>query len=299
VWREGQEQLAERELPPGRLGVTLAKEPAREALAARRQGDQLLAQLRRGETYAELPGTQVEVARLAQLFDPRHVTTLTRADACEQRLDDLRRAGVLKQYRYLHLATHGQANNDRAFESALILTPPARPPEVRVGEPYLEGRLTAGEVLDYWHLDADLVTLSACDSGLGRKGGGDGLLGFAQAFLLAGSRSVCLSLWQVDDTATALLMDRFYRNVLGKRADGAGPMPKAEALREAKQWLRTLTAAEALDRLGTLTRGVVRGERPARDEMRGVPKPKDAAKDYRPYAHPRYWAAFILIGDPD
>jgi CHAT domain-containing protein/tetratricopeptide (TPR) repeat protein len=299
VWREGQEQLTEREVARGRLGVTLAKEPAREALTARRQADQLLAQLRRGEHYAELPGTQVEVARLAQLFDPKDVTTLTRADATEQRLDDLRRAGALKGYRYLHLATHGQANDVRAFESALILTPPAKPPEVRVGEPYLEGRLTAGEVLDYWHLDADLVTLSACDSGLGRKGGGDGLLGFAQAFLLAGSRSVCLTLWQVDDTATALLMDRFYRNLLGKRADGARAMPKAEALREAKQWLRNLTAAEALDRLGTLTQGVVRGERPAREAMRGLPRPKDSAKDYRPYAHPRYWAAFILIGDPE
>jgi CHAT domain-containing protein len=299
VWREGQAQLAERVLAPGWLGVTLAKEPAREAIRARRQADGLLAQLRRGQTYAELPGTQVEVARLAALFDPRQVTTLTRADATEQRLDDLRRADRLKGYRYVHLATHGEANNDRAFESALILTPPVRPPEVRVGEPYLEGRLTAGEVLDYWQLDAELVTLSACDSGLGRKGGGDGLLGFAQAFLLAGSRAVCLTLWQVDDTATALLMDRFYRNLLGKREDSARAMGKAAALHEAKQWLRTLTARAALDRLGTLTQGVVRGERPAREVMHAVPQAKDAAADYRPYAHPRYWAAFILIGDPD
>jgi CHAT domain-containing protein len=88
-----------------------------------------------------------------------------------------------------------------------------------------------------------------------RRGGGDGLLGFAQAFLMAGSRSVCLTLWQVDDTATALLMDRFYRNLLGKRAEGAKPMGKAAALREAKEWLRTQTAAEALERLGALTRG--------------------------------------------
>jgi len=94
-------------------------------------------------------------------------------------------------------------------------------------------------------------------------------------------------------------MDRFYRNLLGKREDGAKPLPKAEALREAKQWLRTLTATEVLDRLGVLTQGVVRGERPARLEMKAVPKPKDAAKNYRPYAHPRYWAAFILIGDPN
>jgi len=298
VWREGQNQPAERELAPGPLGVSLAREPARAALAARRQTDQLLAQLARGDRFAELPGTQVEIARLVELFDARNVTTLTRAAASEQRLDELRRAGTLGQLRYLHFATHGKANNVRAFESALLLTPPARPPEVRAGEPYLEGRLTAAEVLEYWKLDAELVTLSACESGLGRRGGGDGLLGFAQAFLMAGSRSVCLTLWQVDDTATALLMDRFYRNLLGKRLDGAKPMPKAAALREAKDWLRTVPASEALERLGVLTQGVVRGERPAREEMQAVPKPKNAATDYRPYVHPRYWAAFILVGDP-
>jgi CHAT domain-containing protein len=142
------------------------------------------------------------------------------------------------------------------------------------------------------------VTLSACESALGRQGGGDGLLGFAQAFLLAGSRSVCLTLWQVDDTATVLLMDRFYRNLLGKRGDGTKRMGKAAALHEAKQWLRNLTATETLERLGTLTDGIVRGERPAQLE-KAVPSPKNAGKDYKPYVHPRYWAAFILIGDPE
>jgi hypothetical protein len=299
VWREGQAQLTERDVAPGRLGVALARQPAREALAARRQTDQFLAQLTRGDEYAELPTTQVELARLAGLFDAASVTTLTRAEASEQRLNALRRAGQLKQYRYLHFATHGTTNNVRAFDSALILTRPAKPPEPRVGEPYLDGRLTAAEVLEYWQLDAELVTLSACESGLGRFGGGDGLLGFAQAFLLAGSRAVCLTLWQVDDTATALLMDRFYRNLLGKREDGAKAMGKAAALHEAKQWLRTVTTRAALDRLGVLTQGVVRGERPAREAMHAVPQPKDAAADFRPYAHPRYWAAFILIGDPE
>src|SRR5262249_33562346 len=98
---------------------------------------------------------------------------------------------------------------------------------------------------------------------------------------------------------TALLMDRFYRNLLGKREAGAKPMAKAEALREAKQWLRHLTADEALARLGVITKGVVRGERPAREEMKAVPKPKDAPTDYRPYAHPRYWPPFIPIADPE
>jgi CHAT domain-containing protein/tetratricopeptide (TPR) repeat protein len=299
VWREGQETPAVRDLPPGRLGVLLAKTPAREYLTARRQADQLLARLQRGGDFAELPGTQIEVARLAALFDARAVKTLTRAEASEERLDELRRSGQLKKYRYLHLATHGQANDARAFDSALLLTPPVRAPEVHAGEPYLDGRLTAAEVLEFWQLNADLVTLSACESGLGQYGGGEGLLGFAQAFLLAGSRAVFLTLWEVDDTATALLMDRFYRNLLGQREDGAKALPKAEALREAKQWLRTLTAAEALERLGVITQSVVRGERPARQEMRPVPRPQDAPPDYRPYAHPRYWAAFILIGDPE
>jgi tetratricopeptide (TPR) repeat protein len=316
VWREGQEKMAERPVSPGPLDVVLAKEPAREAITARRQTDQLLAKLSRGEDFAELPGTQVEIARLAGLFDAKNVTTLTRADASENRLEEMRKADKLKQFKYLHFATHGKANNFRSFDSALILTPPEKVPEPRVGEPWLDGRLTAAEVLDYWKLDAELVTLSACESALGRQGGGDGLLGFAQAFLLAGSRSVCLTLWEVDDTATVLLMDRFYRNLLGKRpphptlspvaggegrvrGDGAKPMGKAAALHEAKQWLRNLSAKDALERLGTMTNGVVRGERPAREEMKAVPVPKDAGKDYKPYAHPRYWAAFILIGDPE
>jgi hypothetical protein len=124
VWREGQDKLAERDLAPGQLGVVLAKEPARKAILARRQTNQLLAKLTRGDDYAELPGTQVEITRLASLFDGKAVTTLTRADASEERLEALRQAGELKHFRYLHFATHGKANNDRSFDSALILTKP-------------------------------------------------------------------------------------------------------------------------------------------------------------------------------
>ena len=167
----------------------------------------------------------------------------------------------------------------------------------RAGEPYLDGRLTAAEVLEYWQLDAELVTLSACESGLGRQGGGDGLLGFAQSFLLAGSRSVCLSLWQVDDTATALLMDRFYRNLLGKREDGTKPLGKAAALAEAKRWLRDLPRDQALQRVSQLSNGVARAKgRLALPLVPATPKNAPGIGAYRPYAHPRYWAAFILIG---
>jgi CHAT domain-containing protein len=144
-----------------------------------------------------------------------------------------------------------------------------------------------------------LVTLSACETAVGVDGGGDGMLGFAQAFLSAGSRSVCLSLWKVDDTATALLMDRFYRNLLGKRDNSIPPMPKAIALAEAKHWLRNLTAAEAAERVDLLTRGVSRGSKKGREVIGAVPVVTAATDSKKIFAHPRYWAAFILIGSPD
>src|SRR5262249_25572727 len=127
--------------------------------------------------------------------------------------------------------------------------------------------------------------------GLGRYQGGEGYLGFAQALLLAGARSVVLSLWKVDDTATALLMIRFYENLLGKRDGRAGSVSdrsKAEALREAKHWLRNLTADEVQQWAAALPAGE-RGERA---------RPPAARSAARPYAHPYYWAAFILIGGP-
>jgi CHAT domain-containing protein len=157
-------------------------------------------------------------------------------------------------------------------------------------------------VLEFWKLKAELVTLSACETALGRPGGGDGLLGFAQAFLAAGSRAVCLSLWKVDDTATALLMTRFYQNLLGKRPGLDRPMPKAAALAEAKHWLRELSGEEALKLSAAASNGVVRGDRGAGEVAKRIGPPTDltqpAPKDSKPFAHPRYWAAFILIGDP-
>jgi len=298
-WREAEDKVVEREVTPGKMGVILAKEPARQAITAKRESNTLLARLSRGGEWNELPGTQVEISELEKLFGKDGVKSLTRSSASERSLETLRKKGDLAKFRYLHFATHGEANNVKAFDSKLILAQD-QPKELlaKPGEPWLNNELSAREVLEYWKLDAELVTLSACETALGKSGGGDGLLGFAQAFLLAGSRSVCLSLWKVDDTATALLMDRFYRNLLGKRDGLAKPMGKAAALSEAKNWLKNLSLEEATTRLGVITEGVSRGGKTGRNVIGDVPMNKDA-KDAKPYSHPKYWAAFILIGDPD
>ena len=105
-------------------------------------------------------------------------------------------------------------------------------------KPVFDGRLSVREIQHGWELKAELVTLSACETALGRDSGGEGFVGFTQALLMSGARSVCLSLWKVNDKATSLLMTRFYQNWLGNRKGLDKPLTKAEALREAKEWLR-------------------------------------------------------------
>ena len=101
----------------------------------------------------------------------------------------------------------------------------------------------------------------------------------------------------MDDTATSLLMTRFYENLLGKRAGLDRPLPKGEALSEAKQWLRGLSDDQIDTALFALERGKIRKTVPELDRPKGpsAPAPSSAPKRFE---HPYYWAAFILVGDP-
>jgi tetratricopeptide (TPR) repeat protein len=301
VWRNG--KTVEVRIRPGKLGVVMANKPAPEALVERYRIDRVLATRSGDDRWAQLPGTRVEVESLRRLFgDSGEPKLLVDSDASEQALDALARAGELGRYRYLHLATHGEVNDSVALRSAVILSRDHLPDpqqQLLAGKPVYDGRLTAEEMLRDWHLNADLVTLSACQTALGKYQRGEGFMGFAQALTLCGSRSVCLSLWKVDDAATALLMQRFYRNLLGKREGLKGPMPKGAALREAKDWLRNLSRADAQSVAAQVSQGVERGKgRPRQKLLAPVPDVSAGTTEDRPYAHPYYWAAFILIGDP-
>lgn len=136
--------------------------------------------------------------------------------------------GALSGYRIVHFATHAVIDPERPALSGLALS--------RVdarGRPQ-EGFLRAYEIR-HLRLPADLVVLSACRTALGKEVRGEGLLGLTQSFFQAGARRVVVSLWPVDDRATAQLMARFYRAMLA-----AGQSPAA-ALRTAQRSLRRET----------------------------------------------------------
>lgn len=162
-----------------------------------------------GDPKLDLPNAEQEAQAIAK-FAPNS-QLLLRKSASEQAFKQ-----HAPNFRYLHIASHGEFNSEKALNSRLLLSRNATD----------DGSLTVSELYGV-RLDADLVTLSACETGLGKVLNGDDLVGLTRGFLYAGSSNVVASLWQVDDEATAELMTHFYTRLktgLGKR----------EALRQAQ-----------------------------------------------------------------
>ena len=199
-----------------------------------------------------LPWTRQEISRVSDLF-PGHALTYLRQDATEARAKS-----VDKHTRYVHFATHGLLNEEFPLNSSLVLTIPAEFDRTKEN-----GLLQAWEIFERVRIDADLVVLSACESGLGKEMGGEGLIGLTRAFQYAGARSVMASLWKISDRTTAELMVRFYKHL----KEG---MPKDEALRAAQMEL-------------------IHGPIQVKNE-KGETETIDASAPY-------YWAAFQIYGD--
>jgi tetratricopeptide (TPR) repeat protein len=282
----------------GKLGVVLSHKPLLQALDAVGYPHHKPPQDGHAQQVRPLPETRVEVEGLGSLFGDKKARLLLGSQASQQELHRLARSDELARFRYIHLSTHGDVDFRSQMGSALLLSQNKLPDprkQLEKGLPVFEGRLTAEEVLRRWRLDCELVTLSACNTGLGKYEVGEGYVGFPQAFILAGSRTVCVSLWPVDDRAATLLMVRFYENLLGKRPGLKAPMPKAEALADAKRWLRELSAEDLFQRTVSLSPGAVRSLR--QPKLATDPDASARVTEDRPYAHPYYWAAFVLIGD--
>jgi len=161
-----------------------------------------------GDPNYDLPGAQNETIAITK--DKPKSKLLLRKQATETAL---KRYG--EQFRYIHFATHGTFIAESPLSSSLLMA----------GDGENDGKLTVGELYDM-SLPADLVTLSACETALGKVANGDDVIGFTRGFLYAGASSIVSSLWKVDDQATSILMQEFYRNL--KQAD------KRSALRSAQ-----------------------------------------------------------------
>ena len=158
-----------------------------------------------------LPYSGEEIKRI-QAFYRNHARLFTGKTATRERF--LEFAG---QYSILHLATHGYANRSTGAYSYLAFAPDA----------HSDGILTAGELYAL-RLPATLVVLSACETGMGERQAGEGVIGLVRAFVFAGAESVVASLWRVNDRSTMQLM-HFFHEELNKGND------RQRAISEAKR----------------------------------------------------------------
>jgi len=265
--------------------------------------------------FARLPGTNAEGERVGQRLG---VQPLLAGAALE---------GKLKAYRsprILHLATHGfflpdQARDpNRDFRNMELLGgqdagfgrlagPGMENPMLRSGlalagaNTFLkgdplppdaeDGLLTAEDVTGLDLLDTELVVLSACDTGLGAVHAGGGVFGLRRAFIVAGAKTLVMSLWKVPDLATAFLMDRFYDNLLTRHMD------RDLALSEAQRFTRDATVGQLKQVWLTpaMIEHLAAGDTGLRRYLQQLAQKPD---DHCPFENPVFWGAFICQGDP-
>ena len=217
--------------------------------------------LRAGGRLARLEGSGREIREIGALFRRHDLAAdcLLRAEAREERAKDRR----LAQYAYLHFSTHGILG-PRFQAIALSQLPQTEE----------DGFLTLGEIMNCRY-NAELVVLSACETGLGRVDRGEGVTGLTRAVMYAALPAAVVSLWSVSDDGTTELMIQFYRNLLQKG------MGKEESLRMAKiAMIRRSHTAEASSDAASL-----RSVRVLEKKVKGD------------YGHPFFWAAFVMYGE--
>jgi len=168
----------------------------------------------RGFSTLPLPYSREEVLSISKLFPSADSKVYVGAEAREETVKRER----LADFRYVHFASHGFLDETKPGRSGILLAHDQQSSE--------DGILQMDEIMRL-KMNADLVTLSSCSTGLGKFVNGEGVLGLTRAFFYAGARNVAVSLWNVNDSATATLMENFYRNL------NRG-LPTGEAMRRAK-----------------------------------------------------------------
>ena len=249
--------------------------------------------------------TDLEVAGIQSLF-ASGAKVLQRQEATKTAM--VRQSAVMASSACLHFSCHGYFNFEKPELSALILAGSTIKPAAPDADPnrYLAQRDGSAldlsqclTLLDLFELDlrqARLVALSACETGLSELNSlSDEFVGLSSGFLYAGCNSVIGTLWTVDDLSTGLLMGEFYR--LLKQQEQTQPSTDvALALKQAQQWLRQLTCAEAVASLQRLLPSLDADvQETAKRSIRRSLSERYGADDC-PYRHPFYWAAFCAVG---
>jgi CHAT domain-containing protein/Tfp pilus assembly protein PilF len=158
------------------------------------------------ERLNDLPGTESEVKEISQLFASKNfknaVYTREKAD------ENLIKSEGLKNYSVVHFATHGVVDENDPERSRIFF---------QINSSSEDGNLFAGEIYNL-ELDANLVTLSACQTGLGKISKGEGVIGLSRALVYAGAKNIIVSFWSVADQSTADLMKDFYQKMLESKS---------------------------------------------------------------------------------
>jgi CHAT domain-containing protein len=169
--------------------------------------------------YVPLGFAEIEVANIKKLFPKNEVYSRTKATEAKAK-------GRSASPDIIHFACHGEFNDRQPMQSGLLLSK----------DKDNDGCLQVHEIFGLDLMNANLVTLSACDTALSRIYGGDDLVGLSRGFIYAGTPSILATLWKVDDRSTSILMEAFYDNWLNKG------MNKPEALRQAQITLKSIPA---------------------------------------------------------
>ena len=227
------------------------------------------------DSWVNLPGTLAEVNDISKIVAGARV--LTGRDVNEPRVKSLSRSGELAQYKVLHFATHGIVTPTIPEMSSIVLSQSAS------AKGSDDGYLSMTEIAKL-SIKADFVNLSACQTGLGRIYGGEGVVGLTQAFMVAGANGMSVSLWEVSDASTKEFMTGLYRLV------NENDLTYSDAMNAMK---RRFISGGGVNGISLIRRGVTVDI-----------APKKMAKPISPlvslpasYAHPYFWAAFVYYGN--
>ena len=153
----------------------------------------------------DLPSSADEIKEISSLYKNKNLSSKSYIGKEVQ--ESLIKSGILENYNYLHFATHGVIDENKPELSEIFLAADTTGKE--------DGNLYSGEIYNL-KIKADLVTLSACQTGLGKITKGEGIIGLSRALLYAGAKNLLVSLWSVSDKSTSLLMVDFYKNLLNE-----------------------------------------------------------------------------------